>query len=202
MNIACIDMEGVLIPELWPHIATATGIPELATTTREQPNYFLLVEHRIRILKKNFLRLCDVQALISDMTPLPGALEFLVALGVHCRIVLVSDAFEEMIRPLWQQLGEPELRCHHFSCNAEGYVCAAHYTRQYGKHEVIDEFSRQGFATLAVGDAFNDLSMLRQADTGFLFRPSAQTLAASEGLCVVNRYRDILSMVAKRESAH
>lgn len=182
MNVACIDLEGVLIPELWPHIASVTGVQELAITTREEPNSPRLVERRLGLLKQKNLRLRDVQAILADMTPLPGALGFLTALKSRWRLLLVSDAFEEMVRPLWLKLGCPELQCHRFVCDAAGSIQRAHYTRQLGKHEVINDLVANGCRTMAVGDAFNDLAMLRHADIGFLFRPSLQTLESSQDL--------------------
>jgi phosphoserine/homoserine phosphotransferase len=193
MDIACIDMEGVLIPELWPNIALRTGIDELEITTREEPDYVQLVERRIHLLRHHGLRLADLQVFVNEINPLPGAKQFLAALRLQFRVVLVSDAFEQMLLPLWHQLGEPELRCHRFHCDAHGFVCAAHYARVHGKHEVIDEFSAMGCRTMAVGDAFNDLSMLHRATLGFLFRPSLQTALAAGGLSIAMTYSDILS---------
>lgn len=195
-NIACIDMEGVLIPELWPHIAEVTGITDLAITTREEPDYARLVNRRIELLRKNRLRLIDVQALIERVDPLPGALNFLTELRKQFHVVLVSDAFQEMILPLWEKLDQPELRCHWFTCDRAGYISKAHYSRRQGKHEVIDEFAANGHRTLAVGDAFNDLTMLRRASMGFLFCPSPQTLQAAVGISVARTYPEILTAVA------
>jgi phosphoserine/homoserine phosphotransferase len=192
-NIACIDMEGVLIPELWPHIAEATGISDLAITTREEPDYARLVNRRIELLRKNSLRLIDVQALIERVDPLPGAYRFLTELRQDFHVVLVSDAFQEMILPLWEKLDQPELRCHWFTCDRGGYISKAHYSRRHGKHEVIEEFSENGHRTLAVGDAFNDLTMLRRASMGFLFFPSPQTLQAAAGIRVARTYSEILA---------
>ena len=195
MNIACLDMEGVLIPELWPHIAKVSGIDELAVTTREDPDYARLVERRIALLRHHGLRLSDVQRIVGDLRPLPGAVAFMAALrlSMNFRIVLVSDAFREMVLPLWRELGEPELRCHRLDCDAAGFISAAHYARQRGKVEVIEELALQGHYTVAVGDAFNDLPMLHSADQGFLFRPSELTLKQAHGLTVVSRYQDILT---------
>lgn len=195
MDIACIDLEGVLIPELWPHIAERTGIAELALTTREEPDYARLVQRRIALLRYHGLRLRDVQRIVADAAPLPGAIGFIEALGATHRIVLVSDAFQDMILPLWDALGHPELRCHRFVCDAGGFIAGARYTRARGKHEVIEEFMAAGARTLAVGDAFNDLTMLRQATQGFLFRPSPETRQAARDLIVANCYDDILSAV-------
>jgi phosphoserine/homoserine phosphotransferase len=192
-NIACIDMEGVLIPELWPHIAEATGISDLAITTREEPDYARLVNHRIELLRRNSLRLIDVQALIERVDPLPGAYHFLTELRQDFHVVLVSDAFQEMILPLWEKLDQPELRCHWFTCDRGGYISKAHYSRGQGKHEVIEEFAENGHRTLAVGDAFNDFTMLRRASMGFLFCPSPQTLQAAAGIRVAKNYSEILA---------
>lgn len=195
-NIACIDMEGVLIPELWPHIAEATGITDLAITTREEPDYARLVNRRIELLRRNGLRLIDVQALTERVDPLPGAHNFLTELRRNFHVILVSDAFQEMILPLWEKLDKPELRCHWFTCDRAGYISKAHYSRRQGKHEVIDEFAANGHRTLAVGDAFNDLTMLQRASMGFLFCPSPQTLQAAAGISVARTYPEILTAVA------
>jgi phosphoserine / homoserine phosphotransferase len=192
MPIACIDLEGVLIPELWPHIAYQTGIEELHITTREEPNYSKLVEQRIHLLKYHQLRLCDVRNLVSTIKPLPGAVKFIQTIALHWRIVLVSDAFRQMVEPIWMQLDSPELQCHEFSCDSDGYICTAEYSRKFGKHEVVENFKAQGEQTLAIGDAFNDLSMLRAADKGFLFRPSLPTRSAATDLMIVEDYQSIL----------
>ncbi|MFC7420625.1 bifunctional phosphoserine phosphatase/homoserine phosphotransferase ThrH [Iodobacter arcticus] len=192
MKIACIDMEGVLIPEMWPHIADFTGIQSLAITTREEPDYVQLVAKRISILNENRLGIADIEYMISKLAPLPGAIEFLKQLQKHYRIVLVSDAFQEMLLPLWHTLGQPELRCHRLICKANGQIRQARFSRAQGKHEVIEEFAAMGARTLAVGDAFNDLSMLRKATQGYLFRPSAETQQAAPDLRIALSYQDIL----------
>lgn len=192
MSVACIDLEGVLIPELWPHIAHQTGIEELLITTREEPNYIKLVEQRIRLLKQHQLRLCDVRNLVSAVKPLPGAVKFIRTIALHWRVVLVSDAFQQMVQPLWVQLDSPELQCHQFEIDSDGYISTAHYSRQFGKHEIVEQLSAQGEQTLAIGDAFNDLSMLRAADRGFLFRPSLPTRNVANDLTIVEDYDSIL----------
>lgn len=195
-DVACIDMEGVLIPELWPHIAQVTGIAELAITTREVPDYPSLVAFRIASLRKHRIRLADAQSIVKVLEPLEGAKAFLGSLkerGLHT--VLVSDAFMEMVSHLWVELGSPEIRCHRFISDDCGYASEAHFARSHGKHEVIAEFSAQGLGTLAVGDAFNDISMLRGATAGFLFRPSTQTSQAAKDLRVVDSYAEILDAI-------
>ncbi|MDN0082602.1 bifunctional phosphoserine phosphatase/homoserine phosphotransferase ThrH [Crenobacter sp. SG2305] len=192
-NVACIDLEGVLVPEMWPHIAAATGLSELNLTTREVSDYARLVEVRIRLLREHGIRLTDLQTLVETLEPMAGACAFVERLQQSYRVVLVSDAFLEMVLPLWHKLGEPELQCHHFECDAAGYIVQPHYVRRGGKQEALLPF--QGCRTLAVGDAFNDLSMLRAASQGFLFRPSAETRAAATGLPVAYDYLDVLQGV-------
>lgn len=187
-------MEGVLIPELWPHVAVWSGISALCATTREIPDYPQLVAQRIALLKRHNLRLQDIHVALSNVEPFSGATDFLAALNSQWRVVLVSDAFAQMIRPLWGCLGKPELRCHRFQCGQDGVIQTAHFSRREGKHEVIQEFANLESRTLAVGDAFNDLSMLRLADLGILFRPSAATLDAATDLPVADSYADILRM--------
>jgi phosphoserine / homoserine phosphotransferase len=192
MSIACIDLEGVLVPELWPHIAHQTGIKKLLITTREEPDYTKLVERRISLLRQHHLRLCDVRNLVSTIKPLPGAVQFIRTVALLWRVVLVSDAFRQMVEPIWMQLGSPELQCHEFACDSDGYIFAAKYSRKFGKHEVIEHFKAQGEQTLAIGDAFNDLSMLRAADKGFLFRPSLPTRSVANDLTIAQDYESIL----------
>jgi phosphoserine / homoserine phosphotransferase len=196
MSVACIDLEGVLIPELWPHIAHQTGIEELLITTREEPDYSKLVRQRIRLLRQHHLRLCDVRNLVSTVQPLPGAVEFIRTIALYWRVVLVSDAFQQMVEPLWVQLESPELRCHAFECDNDGYISIAHYSRQFGKHEVVEHFNAQGEQTLAIGDAFNDLSMLRAANKGFLFRPSLLTRSVANDLAIAQDYESILQALS------
>lgn len=200
MNTACVDLEGVLIPELWPLVADATGIGELAITTREWPDYPSLVTRRIELLNHHGLRLVELCSLLGRVEPLVGARRFVEQLAMSHRIIIVSDGFREMLEPLWLKLGSPELRCHHFICDHDGRIERAHYTRQRGKHEELEGLKALGYGTLAVGDAFNDLSMLRSADQGFLFRPSPETLNAAGDLHVVYEYEDILGRLGKTPS--
>lgn len=194
---ACIDMEGVLAPELWPYIASTTGILDLALTTREEPDYTQLVNRRIALLRANGLAIVDIINIVADIKPLPGATQFIKELSKSHRVIIVSDAFEEMIQPLWHLLGAPELRCHNFICNQAGFIHSAQYNRKRGKHEVVEELERKGFdKILAVGDALNDLKMLRAATIGYLFKPSPETLSSAQDLTVAYCYQDILGYTA------
>ncbi len=196
MLVACIDMEGVLIPEMWPHIAEQTSLPELAMTTREMPDYPKLVQRRIELLKKHHYTLKDVRSMIAQLQPYEGATAFLSQLSQKCQVVLVSDAFYELVKPLWQQLGCPSIECHHLFVDENDMISHAQYVRQ-GKHEVVERFKRRGFKTLAIGDAFNDIGMLNAADTGFLFRPSVATVLAAAHLPVIEHYRDIVHQIQR-----
>jgi phosphoserine / homoserine phosphotransferase len=198
LNIACIDMEGVLIPELWPYIAQRANVPQLALTTREEPDYKKLVLQRIARLHAHGLRMQDLQSWVADLEPLDGAVEFLIALKHTFNVVLVSDAFFEMVQPLWHKLGRPAIRCHQLIHDHEGFVQSPLYSRQHGKHEVIEEYLSKQAWVLAVGDAHNDLSMIRSASLGLLFRPSIQTLKAARDVTVVQTYQEILDQIVQR----
>ncbi|HHQ6615196.1 bifunctional phosphoserine phosphatase/homoserine phosphotransferase ThrH [Serratia fonticola] len=197
MKTACIDMEGVLIPEMWPFLAKKTGLPSLSRTTREEPDYRKLVNDRINILYKNKLKLSDIVNEISDLPLLPGAFDFITQLKVSYRIILVSDAFYQMVLPFMKALGNLELKCHHFKCNEDGFIFGAEYSRLHGKVDVVNELRRNDGASkiLAVGDAFNDLEMLISADKGFLFRPSTETAKAANNIKIVHTYKEILDEV-------
>jgi phosphoserine/homoserine phosphotransferase len=191
MLVACIDMEGVLIPEMWPYIAQRTGISALALTTREVPDYQSLVERRIELLSYHKKKLSDIQNIVAELEPYEGARLFLSKMSQKCQVVLVSDAFYELVKPLWEKLGSPNIECHHFTVDENQNILAARYSRK-GKHEVVERFKKRGFNTLAVGDAFNDIGMLNAADKGFLFRPSVETLNAAQNLPIAVQYDEIL----------
>lgn len=193
MKYACIDMEGVLIPEIWPHLAEKTKISELSVTSREIPDYESLVLSRIKILRQNNIKLQDVVNMISELEPIDGAVNFLNRLNKSYKVILVSDAFEQTIAPLWERLGRPELKCHKFQCDDDGYIKTPVYSRKKGKIEIIESLkSKPEVQILSVGDAFNDLEMLRASTTGYLFRPSIETRNSAEDIPVVSKYEDIM----------
>lgn len=196
MNIACIDLEGVLAPEMWPHVAKCAGIPALAVTTREEPDYPRLMRRRIGLLRRHGLKLVDVQRIVAVLPVLDGAAEFLRTLERDHRVLIVSDAFTELAAQFGQALGAPELQCHQLSVCRDGYIDGCRFLSRRGKEETVRLFQEDGHRILAVGDAFNDLAMLHLADDGFLFRPSQQTVSAAGGLRVVTRYDEILYAIA------
>ena len=192
MDTACIDLEGVLIPELWPMLANATGIEELSLTTREVPNYRALMERRLHLLRQSNLRLVDVQHHIRAADLEPGAVEFLQALEQRCEVLLVSDAFSQMVEPITTRIGvRNTLLCHTFSIDGDGFIDRCLYASRQGKEDVVKQLQSKGRKVLAVGDAFNDLQMLRSADRGYLFRPSATTRLAAPNLPVIENYSQI-----------
>lgn len=197
MNIACIDLEGVLAPEMWPHIGQAAGISGLAVTTREEPDYPRLMQRRLALLRQHGLKLVDVQRIVATLPALDGAADFLSALRRDYRVLVVSDAFEELAGHFGGLLGETELQCHRLSIAPDGFIDGCCFLPRRGKEETVRLLQGAGHRTLAVGDAFNDLAMLPTADFGLLFRPSRQTLHAARDLPVTGNYGEILQAVAK-----
>lgn len=192
MDTACIDLEGVLIPELWPMLANATGIKELAQTTREVPDYRALMQRRLHLLRTNELRLVDVQYHIQEADLEPGAAEFLRALEHRCEVLLVSDAFSQMVEQIISRIAvRTTLLCHTFLTDEDGFIDQCLYASRNGKEDVVRKLQSQGHKVLAVGDAFNDLQMLQVADRGYLFRPSAATRHAAPELPVAEDYFQI-----------
>ena len=196
-NIACIDLEGVLAPEMWPFIGASAGIPGLKMTTREEPDYYSLMVHRIALLRRHGLKLRDVQDIVATLPVFDGAADFLDALRPHYGVLIVSDAFMEFAAHFGSQLGLPELQCHRLSVDPDGYIDSCLFLPRRGKEDTVQRLQAGGARVLAIGDAFNDLAMLRAADRGFLFRPSRQTLAAAADLRVVRDYGDILKLLRR-----
>lgn len=195
MNIACIDLEGVLAPEMWPHVGLCAGIPELAITTREEPDYPQLMRRRISLLRQHGLKLIDVQRIVASLPVLDGAADFVSALRRDYRVLVVSDAFTELAAQFGAPLGAPEFQCHRLSIAGDGFIDGCRFLPRGGKEETVRLFQEAGHHILAVGDAFNDLAMLHLADLGFLFRPSQQTVNAAGDLRVVDCYEEILRAI-------
>lgn len=194
MKIACIDLEGVLIPELWPLIAQASGIDALSITTREEPDYPALMRWRLDHLRKHDLRLSDVQRMIAGVQPYREARIFLQQLEQHYgyRVHIVSDCFYELAGNLLTALGSPEAFCHTLETDADDWMTGCAWAKRQGKEEHISHLLARHCHVLAVGDAFNDLAMLRLAHRGFLIRPSRATREAAQDLTVVERLLDII----------
>ena len=195
-KLACIDLEGVLVPELWPAIAVRTGIRELFATTREIPDYDALMRRRIALLREHGITLSDVQRIIKAIEPFPGAKTFLQTLEARgYRVNIISDCFHELADPLLQALGEPTTLCHRLTADSQGFVTGCDYYPRQGKEEHVEAALAEGQRVLAVGDAFNDLHMLRRATQGYLVNPSITTLEAAPDVPAVESLEQILELI-------
>ena len=174
MNIVCLDMEGVLVPEIWIAFAEESGIPELKRTTRDEPNYDKLMEYRIAILKEHGLGLKEIQAVIAKIDPLPGAKEFLDKLREKTQVLILSDTFEQFAMPLMKKLGYPTLMCNTLEVAEDGEVLKHHMRVEKSKLSTVKALQTIGYDTIAAGDSFNDLAMIQASKAGFLFRSTEQ----------------------------
>ena len=171
MQIACLDLEGVLVPEIWIEFSKRSGIPELARTTRDEPDYDKLMRGRLDILAARHLGLGDIQDVIAGMGPLPGAREFLDWLRHRQQVVILSDTFYEFAAPLMRQLGYPTLLCHRLETEPNGKLSGYRIRLQDHKRKTVAALRELNFRTIAAGDSYNDTAMLAEADAGILFHP-------------------------------
>jgi len=171
LEIACLDLEGVLIPEVWINFAERTGIEELRATTRDVPDYDVLMKQRLRILAERGLGLPDIQEVISGMRPLPGANEFLDWLRERFQVIILSDTFYEFAEPFMRQLDWPTLFCHRLETDGSGRVVDYHLRQADPKRQAVRALKALNFRVIATGDSYNDTTMLAEADAGILFRP-------------------------------
>jgi phosphoserine/homoserine phosphotransferase len=170
MGLVCLDLEGVLVPEIWIAFAEATGIPEFRRTTRDEPDYDKLMRFRIDLLGQHRLKLPDIQRVIGGMEPLPGAVEFCARLRELTQLVILSDTFEQFAKPLMAKLSYPTLFCNSIVASEEGVVTGYTLRQQDGKQHAVAAFKSINLKVFAAGDSFNDLKMIREADGGCLFR--------------------------------
>ncbi|MES9876075.1 MAG: bifunctional phosphoserine phosphatase/homoserine phosphotransferase ThrH [Candidatus Sedimenticola sp. PURPLELP] len=190
MEIACLDLEGVLIPEIWINFAERTGIDELRATTRDIPDYDVLMTQRLNILKEHKLGLPDIQEVIDGMGPLEGAGEFLNWLRERFQVVILSDTFYEFAAPLMAQLGHPTLLCHKLSVDDQGFVTDYHIRQSNPKRQSVLALKSLYYRIIAAGDSYNDTTMLAEADAGILFRPPQNVIDEFPQYPVVNGYED------------
>ncbi len=176
-EIICLDLEGVLVPEIWINFAKKTGITALEATTRDIPDYDVLMTQRLRILREHGLGLPDIQAVIADMGPLPGAAEFVAWVREHFQLIILSDTFYEFAHPLMRQLGWPTIFCHKLETNAQGMITAYTLRQADQKREAVKALHQLNFCVIAAGDSYNDTSMLGEADHGFLFDAPDKVIA-------------------------
>lgn len=191
MEIACLDLEGVLVPEIWIAFSQITGIAELRATTRDVADYDVLMKQRLRLLDEHGLGLAEIQAVIADMRPLEGARDFLGWMRERFQVVVLSDTFYEFSQPLMQQLGWPTLLCHRLVVDAAGRV--ADYTLRHkdAKRQCVKAFRGLNFRVIAAGDSYNDTAMLEEADAGILFRAPDNVIAAFPQYPAVQSYEGL-----------
>ena len=191
MLIACLDLEGVLVPEIWINVAERTGIAALRRTTRDEPDYDKLMRGRIAILDEHKLGLPDIQAVIATMDPLDGALDFIEWLRSRTQVIILSDTFAEFAKPLMRKLGWPTLFCHSLEVEPSGRIAAHRLRIDDGKRRAVEALRSIAFRTVAAGDSYNDTSMLKAADVGILFRPPANVIADFPQFPVTTTYDEL-----------
>lgn len=197
MNVVCLDMEGVLVPEIWIAFSEESGIPELKRTTRDEPDYDKLMQWRIGILKEHGLKLKDVQDTIARIDPLPGAKEFLDELRATTQAIVLSDTFSQFAQPLMKKLGWPTLFCNELETAENGEVTGFRMRCEKSKLSTVRALQSVGFETIAAGDSFNDLEMIQASKAGFLFRSTPQIQAAHPELPAFEEYGDLLAAIRK-----
>ena len=195
MNIVCLDMEGVLVPEIWIAFSEASGVPELRRTTRDEPDYNKLMAYRLAILKEHGLGLREIQATIARIDPLPGAKEFLDRLRSKTQVVILSDTFEQFARPLMEKLGWPTLFCNTLEAADGGEITGYKMRCEKSKLTTVRALQSMGYDTIAAGDSFNDLAMIRASKAGFLFRSTEAIKAAHPELPAFEEFDELLGAI-------
>ena len=197
MQIVCLDLEGVLVPEIWIEFAERTGIAELKRTTRDEPNYDTLMTYRLNILRQHKLGLPDIQKVIAEMGPMDGARVFLDKLREDYQVVILSDTFYEFAHPLMRQLGWPTLFCHSLRADKDGMLVAYQLRMPDQKREAVQRFKELNFKIVAAGDSYNDTAMLGEAHGGILFHPPENVIREFPQYPVVYNYDDLRSEIDK-----
>lgn len=194
MKVACIDFEGVLVPEIWVSLAERSGIQELTLTTRDIPDYDELMAHRLRIMSEHGLQFNDIQTATAALDPLPGAREFLAWLKGHYQVAIISDTFHEIAQPLTAKLDHPMILCHRLDVTDNGMIAGYQMRQDDPKRCAVAAFQSLNYEVVAAGDSYNDISMLEQADRGMLFRPSAKVVEDYPELPVAQNYEELQAM--------
>ncbi len=197
MRIVCLDLEGVLVPEIWIEFSERTKIPELRRTTRDEPDYDKLMKYRLDILRQHQLGLPDIQKVIAEMGPMAGAREFVDGLREDYQVIILSDTFYEFAHPLMRQLGWPTLFCHSLEADAEGMLVNYHLRMPNQKQEAVKRFKELNFKTVAAGDSYNDTAMLGEAHGGILFHPPENVIREFPQYPVTKSYAELRSEIDK-----
>ena len=195
MNIVCLDLEGVLVPEIWIAFAEASGIPALRRTTRDEPDYDKLMRWRLEILKEHGLGLKEIQSVIGQIDPLPGAKAFLDALRERTQILILSDTFEEFAKPLMRKLCWPTSLCNSLEVSPEGTITGFRMRCEQSKLTTVKALQSIGYDTIASGDSYNDLGMIRAGKAGFLFRSTEQIKADNPDIPAYETYEELLTAI-------
>ena len=195
MYITCLDMEGVLVPEIWIAFAEASGIPELKRTTRDEPDYDKLMRYRLDILKEHHLGLKEIQATIAKIDPLPGARAFLDKLREETQVIILSDTFEQFAQPLMRKLNWPTLFCNTLEVAPDGAITGFQMRCPQSKLTTVKALQSIGYHTIAAGDSFNDLGMIQASKAGFLFKSTAQIKADHPELPAFEEFPDLLAAI-------
>ena len=195
MNIVCLDMEGVLVPEIWIAFSEASGIPELCRTTRDEPDYDKLMTWRLGILKEHGLGLKEIQAVITKIDPLPGAKAFLDKLRSETQVIILSDTFEQFAKPLMEKLGWPSLFCNTLEVAKNGEITGYKMRCQQSKLTTVKALQSIGYDTNAAGDSFNDLGMIQASKAGFLFKSTEAIKAAHPELLAFEEFDELLAAI-------
>lgn len=195
MNIVCLDMEGVLVPEIWIAFSEATGIPELRKTTRDEPDYDKLMKYRLAILKEHGLGLKEIQATIAKIDPMPGAKEFLDELRSLCQVIILSDTFEEFAKPLMEKLGWPTIFCNSLEVAGNGEITGYRMRVEQSKLTTVKALQSIGYDTIASGDSFNDLGMILNSKAGFLFKSTEKIKADYPEVPAFEEYEELLNAI-------
>ena len=195
MNIVCLDLEGVLVPEIWIAFAEASGIPELKRTTRDEPDYDKLMKWRIGILKEHGLGLKEIQETIAKIDPLPGAKEFLDELRSLTQVIILSDTFEEFAKPLMKKLGWPSIFCNSLEVAENGEILGHKMRCEKSKLTTVKALQSIGYETIAAGDSYNDLGMIQASKAGFLFKSTEKIKADYPDLPAFEEFDDLLAAI-------
>ena len=195
MNIVCLDMEGVLIPEIWIAFAEATGIEELKRSTRDEPDYDKLMEYRLDILRKHNLGIKEIQETIGKMDPIPGAKEFLDELRSITQVIIISDTFEQFAQPMMEKLGWPTLFCNSLEIAEDGTILKHKMRCEKSKYTTVKALQSIGFETIASGDSHNDIGMIQASKAGFLFKSTDAIKAEYPELPAYDEYDDLLEAI-------
>lgn len=195
MQVVCLDLEGVLVPEIWIEFSRRTGIAELSRTTRDEPDYDKLMRYRIDLLTRHGLKLADIQKVIDGMGPMAGAREFLDGLRERYQVFILSDTFYEFASPLMRQLGWPALLCHRLDIDGEGFVRGWRLRMPDQKRAAVNALKSLNYQVMAAGDSYNDTAMLGAADAGFFYHPPASIVAQFPQFPVTDTYAELRSAI-------